>query len=444
MTVVTTQMKPERPAGIGPVSGAAREYDVAVIGGGAVGLATAWALLSRYQLSLVVLEAEERIAAHQTGNNSGVIHSGLYYKPGSLKAKLCTEGREAMVRFCQEQGIKHDRCGKVVVALDESELPALDELQRRGEANGLKGLRRLTIEEVREREPHVAGIAGMFVAETGIVDFKQVTRRYAELVQELGGEVLTSASVTGVSRRAAGLTLHTPAGDIACRGLINCGGLHSDRIARMCGLRPDVQIVPFRGEYYKLTESARHLCRNLIYPVPNPAFPFLGVHFTRMAGGGVEAGPNAVLALARHGYTWRNVSPRDLAGTLTFPGFWRMAAKFWRVGCGEMHRSLSKQAFLKALQRLMPELRAEHLEPGGAGVRAQAMEKSGKLVDDFRILQAENMVHVLNAPSPACTASISIGRHIAVIAGESLQLTARAARLDGTSMQTPAAAGAAH
>jgi L-2-hydroxyglutarate oxidase len=441
---MTTQREAEHAMAAGPVSGTARQYDVAVIGGGAVGLASALALVSAYRLSLVVVEAEDKIAAHQTGNNSGVIHSGLYYKPGSLKAKLCTEGREAMYRFCQEQGIRHEKCGKVVVALNASELPALDELQRRGEANGLTGLRRLTIEEVREREPHVAGIAGMVVAETGIVDYKQVTRRYAELVRQLGGDVVTGAQVRGVSRRGDGLTLHTRAGDIACRGLVNCGGLHSDRIARMCGLEPEVQIVPFRGEYYKLTEAARHLCKNLIYPVPNPAFPFLGVHFTRMVEGGVEAGPNAVLALARHGYTWGDISPRDLAGTLTFPGFWRMAAKFWRVGCGEMHRSLSKQAFLKALQRLMPELRSEHLEPGGAGVRAQAMEKSGKLVDDFRIMSAERMVHVLNAPSPACTASISIGRHIAEKAGESLGLAGRRESVHGVSMHVAAPAGAAH
>jgi L-2-hydroxyglutarate oxidase len=388
-------------------------FDVAVIGGGAIGLATAMALVSDHRLSILVVEAEGKLAAHQTGNNSGVIHSGLYYKPGSLKAKLCADGRETMYRFCQEHGIPHDRCGKVVVALHENELPALDELQRRGVANGLADLRRLSIEEVREHEPHVAGVAGLYVRETGIIDYKQVTQTYARIVQEHGGQVRTSAKVFNVTQKPDAIILHTTQGDFECRGLINCGGLQSDRVARMCGLNPDIQIVPFRGEYYKLAPHAWHLCHHLIYPVPDPAFPFLGVHFTRMIGGGIEAGPNAVLALARHGYSWGNISPRDLWETFTFPGFWHMAKKYWKTGFGEMHRSFSKKAFLKALQRLMPELKLDDLQSGGAGVRAQAMHRDGKMVDDFHILKAERMVHVLNAPSPAATASISIGRHIA-------------------------------
>ncbi len=392
---------------------AAERFDVSVIGGGIVGLATAKALVSAGRRSVVVLEAEDRLAAHQTGNNSGVIHSGLYYKPGSLKAQLCTQGREAMYRFCQEHGIKHERCGKVVVALGEAELPALDELIRRGSANGLAGLRRMSIEEIREREPHVAGIAGLYVAETGIVDFAQVAEAYAHVVRQEGGAVRTGWRVKAVRTMPDEMVLQTSRGEVRCGMLVNCAGLQSDRIARMCGLHPEVQIVPFRGEYYSLAPAAHGLCRNLIYPVPDPAFPFLGVHFTRMIGGGVEAGPNAVLALAREAYSWRKISPGDLAEVLGFAGFWKMARRYWRVGAGEIRRSLSKRAFHKALQRLMPELKIEDLQPGGAGVRAQALERSGKLVDDFRIQLAPRMVHVLNSPSPACTASIAIGQHIA-------------------------------
>jgi L-2-hydroxyglutarate oxidase len=399
-----------------------RRFDAAVIGGGIVGLATAMALARERHLSVIVLEAEGRLAAHQTGNNSGVIHSGLYYKPGSLKARLCTTGRDEMYRFCAEHGVTHERCGKVVVAIDDSELPALDTLQQRGAANGLNDLRRLTIEEVREHEPHVAGVAGLFVEETGIVSYKQVTAAYADVVRQHDGQVHTSARVFRVTLKPDAITLHTTQGDVEARNLVNCGGLQSDRVARMCGVHPTVRIVPFRGEYYQLRESAWRLCRNLIYPVPNPAFPFLGVHFTRMAEGGIEAGPNAVLALARHGYCWRNCSPRDLCSTFFFPGFWKMAARYWRTGFGEMQRSLSKKAFHKALSRLMPDLKIDDLIPGGAGVRAQAMEPTGALVDDFRIQQSDRMVHVLNAPSPAATASISIGRHIAqVVAGSAGQ-----------------------
>ena len=407
---------------IAPVAGGSESFDVAVIGGGIVGLATAMALASDYAASVIVLEAEGALASHQTGNNSGVIHSGLYYKPGSLKARLCTEGRKALVRFCDERNIPYELCGKVVVATHESELPALDELQRRGAANELADLRRLSIEEVREYEPHVAGVAGLMVKETGIVNYRRVAEEYAKVVQELGGSVRTSSRVYAVTQKPDALVLHTTQGDIEARSLVNCGGLHCDRVARMCGLNPGVQIVPFRGEYYKLSDDAWHLCRNLIYPVPNPAFPFLGVHFTRMIEGGIEAGPNAVLALSRHGYKWRNLNLKDLAETLTYSGFWKMAGKYWKSGFGEMHRSLSKKAFLKALQQLMPEVQLPHLSPGGAGVRAQAMHPSGAMVDDFYIQNAPRMVHVLNAPSPAATASLSIGRHIAKAAGAALAL----------------------
>jgi L-2-hydroxyglutarate oxidase len=352
------------------------------------------------------------------GHNSGVIHSGLYYKPGSLKARNCVEGREAMYRFCQEHGIAHERCGKVVVATAQRELPALDELERRGRANGLRGLRRLTADEIREHEPHVAGIAGLLVPETGIVDYSQVAGKYADIVRAAGGEVRTGARVRRVARRDDGFVLETTAGEVACRHLINCAGLQSDRVARLCGVRPDVQIVPFRGEYYELAPERRGLIRNLVYPVPDPRFPFLGVHFTRMVHGGVEAGPNAVLAFRREGYHRWSFSPRDVLEMASFRGFWRMAWRYGRTGMGELYRSFSKRAFLRALQRLLPELRLEDLRPAGAGVRAQAVDATGALVDDFRIVKAERMIHVLNAPSPAATASISIGRAVAAMAAE--------------------------
>lgn len=393
-----------------------KTFDVAVIGGGIVGCATAMALVQRHALSLVVLEAEPKLAAHQTGNNSGVIHSGLYYKPGSLKATNCVQGREAMYRFCAEHGIAHDRCGKVVVATSPEEVPRLDELERRGRANGLADIRRLRPEEIREHEPHCAGIDGLWVPYTGIVDYVGVTEAYARIVQERGGEVRTGARVRRFSRDGAVFVLETDAGTVRCRALVNCAGLQSDRVARLCGVRPGLQIVPFRGEYYEIVPAKQDLVRNLIYPVPDPEFPFLGVHFTRMVKGGVEAGPNAVLAFKREGYTRTSFSLRDAATFATYGGFWRMASKYWRMSLGEFHRSFSKAAFVKALQKLLPELGPDDVHPAGAGVRAQALEPTGKLVDDFRIVEAERMVHVLNAPSPAATASISIGASIADMA----------------------------
>jgi L-2-hydroxyglutarate oxidase len=400
-------------------------HDVVIIGGGIVGTATATALTAQTRASLLILEAEERLAAHQTGNNSGVIHSGLYYRPGSLKARNCVEGREALYRFCQDYGIAHDRCGKVVVATHPDELPALDELERRGHANGLRGVRRLTAEQLKEHEPHVSGIAGLHVPETGIVDYKQVTRTYAELVQRQGGAFRTGAKVLNVRLYSDEIVLETGSGAVHCRHLINCAGLQCDRIARLCGVEPRLQIIPFRGEYYELVPGRQHLVRNLIYPVPDPRFPFLGVHFTRMVHGGVEAGPNAVLAWKREGYRHRDVSVPDLLQMATFRGFWRMVGKYWRTGVGELYRSLSKGAFLRALRRLIPELRAEDIHRGGAGVRAQAVDSDGKLVDDFRLLQAERMIHVLNAPSPAATASISIGRTVAGMAASAFGLPVR-------------------
>jgi L-2-hydroxyglutarate oxidase len=404
---------------------------VAVIGGGIVGTATAMALLREHgpRISLVVLEAEPRLAAHQTGHNSGVIHSGLYYKPGSLKARLCIEGRRALYQFCEERGVRYERCGKVVVATHAGELPALEELERRGQANGLLGVRRLTQEELREHEPHVSGVLALLVPETGIVDYAEVNEAYAASIREAGGEVWTEAALIGVRREgsgAGGLVLETTRGAVGCRSVVNCAGLHSDRVAELCGVPPGVRIVPFRGEYYELAPARSHLVRNLIYPVPDPRFPFLGVHFTRMIGGGVEAGPNAVLALARHGYRRTSFCLRDACSTGSYIGFWRMARRYWKTGCGEVYRSLSKRAFVGALRRLIPELNLSDLRPGGSGVRAQALDPDGSLVDDFRIVRSEGMVHVLNAPSPAATASISIGRYIAKLTAETLQLTGRA------------------
>ena len=388
--------------------------DVVVIGGGIVGLATARALTARAPgLAVVVVEAEGRLAAHQTGHNSGVIHSGLYYKPGSLKARYCAEGREAMYRFCAEHGIAHERCGKIVVATKSEQLPQLREVIRRGTANGLSGLRELGIGKLREVEPHVAGVAGCRVRETGIVNYTQVTEKLGELVRRTGGQVLLGARATGFRRDGPEVVLETATGEVRARFLVNCGGLQSDRVARLCGVEPGVTITPFRGEYYELVPAATHLVKHLIYPVPDPRFPFLGVHFTRMIGGGVEAGPNAVLALKREGYRHRDVSLRDVAEMVRNRGFWTMAGRYWRTGAGEFHRSLSKAAFLRALRELVPDLRWEHIHRAGAGVRAQALAPDGSLVDDFRIVTAGRMVHVLNAPSPAATAALRIGEAIA-------------------------------
>ena len=397
--------------------------DIALIGAGIVGLATALDLTRRFRVSLIVLEAEADIAQHQTGHNSGVIHSGLYYKPGSARARNCVEGREAMYRFCAEHGIPHDRCGKLVVATEERELPALEALYARGLENGLDGIRQLTGPELKEHEPHVAGIAGLYVPQTGIVDYKIVARKYAELIQQAGGVIRTNARLLAVHRHADGLTLQTTQGDVKCQHLINCGGLQSDRVARLCGLEPGVQVVPFRGEYYALVPEKRFLVKNLIYPVPDPRLPFLGVHFTRTVHGEIEAGPNAVLAFRREGYSRWSFSPRDMWEWLRFPGFWRMASTYWKTGISEMARSLSKRRFHHSLQRLIPELQLADIHPFGTGVRAQALERNGALVDDFRFVEAERMIHVLNAPSPAATASLSIGRTIAEMAARQWSLS---------------------
>ncbi len=389
--------------------------DVAVVGGGLVGLASALALAGRGR-TVTVLEAEERVAVHQSGHNSGVIHSGLYYKPGSLKARLCVAGRQALGRFCAEEGIAVQPCGKLVVALQPEELPRLDELERRGRANGLQGVRRLRAEEIRDVEPHAAGIAALHVPETAITDYPAVAQGFARRIEALGGRVVTGARVTGVRRDGPGLVVETARGAFAASLLVNCAGLQSDRVARLCGVEPGVRICPFRGEYYELVPERCGLVRGLIYPVPDPRFPFLGVHLTRRVGGGVEAGPNAVLALKREGYRWRDVSLRDAAGTLAWPGFRRLVARYWRTGVYEVRRSLLKGTFVRDLQRLVPEIRPADLHRAGSGVRAQALDEKGGLVDDFRIVRSERAIHVLNAPSPAATASLPIGEEIAAMA----------------------------
>ncbi len=393
--------------------GVAAQIDVLVVGGGILGLATSHCLLSRRPgTSIVVLEKEPAIARHQTGRNSGVLHSGIYYKPGSLKAANCRVGKSAMERFCAEEGIPYEICGKVIVALDEAEQPRLDALLARGMANGVR-CERISRERLRELEPHAAGIEALHVPETGIVDYRRVCERLAERIAEGGGNVVTGARAAAFSMVGNRTMVSTPAAEYDARIVVNCAGLQSDRVTRLAGRRPAARIVPFRGEYFELVPEKRHLCRNLIYPVPDPAFPFLGVHFTRRIGGGVECGPNAVLAFAREGYTKGSVNLRDLWETLTYGGFLRLARKHWRTGAGEMWRSLSKRAFTRALRRLLPEVEERDLLPAPAGVRAQAVAPDGSMVDDFLIVEDDRAVHVNNAPSPAATASLEIGRLVA-------------------------------
>ena len=398
-------------------------YNVVIVGGGVVGLGVALEITRRFpHLRLLLLEKEDRVARHQSGHNSGVIHSGVYYKPGSMKARLCVSGAAAMVEFCREHRIPHEVCGKVIVATHADELPRLEELRRRGEANGLTGLRMISDDELREIEPHATGLRALVVPSTGITDYAKVCEKYAELISERGGDILMSAAVTGIRRRPNEIVVETPRGAFSTSSLINCAGLFSDRIARMAGDKPEVVIVPFRGEYYDLVPERASLVRALIYPVPDPRFPFLGVHFTRRISGRVDAGPNAVLALAREGYRHIDINVRDLASSLTFPGFWRMARQHWRNGLDEWHRSLSKAAFVHALQRLLPEVRENDLVPGGSGVRAQALKPDGALVDDFQFVPSGKILHVLNVPSPAATASLMIGKAIVDTAASDLGL----------------------
>jgi L-2-hydroxyglutarate oxidase LhgO len=399
--------------------------DLAIVGGGIVGLGTALALTEAHpRLQVTVLDKEPRLAGHQTGHNSGVIHSGIYYKPGSLKARLCVDGARRMKHFCDTHSIKWEGCGKVIVATDDKELPRLQTIYERGQANGLAGLKVLSAEEVREHEPNCRALRAIHVPETGIVDYVEVVAKMAELLAQRGTRILTSAGVTAIRRQGGGLVLETTRGAVEARHLVNCAGLHSDRVAALMGLTPEVRIIPFRGEYYMLRADRRSIVRGLIYPVPDPEFPFLGVHFTRTIHGDVEAGPNAVLAFAREGYTPGTVRPGELLETLGYAGFWHMARRYWRVGAFEMYRSASKAAFVRSLQKLVPDIAAGDLERGGAGVRAQAVAADGSLVDDFKISVTAGAVHVVNAPSPGATASLAIGRHVAGLAAETFGLAA--------------------
>ena len=399
-------------------------YDVIIIGAGVVGLGAGLEFARRFPgRRLLVLEKEARVATHQSGHNSGVIHSGVYYKPGSLKARLCVAGSAAMVNFCREHSIPHNICGKVIVATEQEETRRLEELRNRGEANGLTGLRLIGPEQLHEIEPHARGVGALVVPSTGITDYALVCEKFAELISATGGTILTRAAATSIHRSSSEIVIETSRGAFCANFLINCAGLHSDRISRMAGDDPGIMIVPFRGEYYDLLPERASLVRALIYPVPDPRFPFLGVHFTRRISGKVDAGPNAVLALAREGYRHTDMKLRDVAACLGFPGFWRMASLHWRNALGEWHRSLSKPAFVHALQRLVPKVQDNDLVPGGSGVRAQALKPDGTLVDDFQFVPSARVLHVLNVPSPAATASLSIGKSIVDTATATLGLS---------------------
>lgn len=389
-----------------------RPYQYAIIGGGIIGLSVAWTLLQRpAPLRVLLVEKEADWAQHQTGRNSGVIHSGIYYKPGSLKARLCREGNRRMLQFCRDHGIRYEVCGKVIVATDSAELPRLETLFQRGQANGLD-VRKLSAGEIQALEPHVRCVAGLHIPSTGIVDYREVCQKLAELVQSHGGDLRLRTKLRSVRMAAEFAVLETDAGEFKTDCLVNCAGLQSDRIAKLAGSTPEAQIVPFRGEYFELKPDRRNLVRNLIYPVPDPEFPFLGVHFTRMIDGSVHAGPNAVLSLKREGYHRTAFNLRDCAATLLFPGFWRLAGRHGKAGIHEVYRSFSKAAFVRSLQRLIPEVEMEDLMPSSAGVRAQALRRDGTLVDDFLIVKSAHAVHVCNAPSPAATAALEIGREI--------------------------------
>jgi len=389
-------------------------YDLVVVGGGIVGLATAFQLLeTRPKMRVLLIEKEPRLAVHQTGNNSGVLHAGLYYKPGTEKARLSVSGLQQMIAFCREHDVAHEQCGKIVVATDERELPRLENLWQRGIANGLRGLRKLTPEQIKEIEPHAAGLAAIHVPQEGIVDYPAVCEKLGELIRKKGGEIRLNTRLHKLVSNSGRWIAETSADEFHSRFVVTCGGLHSDRLVRASGQKPSAKIIPFRGEYYQIKKERQHLVRNLIYPMPDPKFPFLGVHFTRLIHGGVEAGPNAVLAFAREGYRWSTINVRDLAESLCFPGLWKFLAAYPSM-CGyEIRRSLSKREFCRSLQKLVPEIREDDLETGGSGVRAQAMMPDGKLVEDFHFEEQPGILHVVNAPSPAATASLAIGEKIA-------------------------------
>lgn len=392
------------------------KFDIAIIGAGIVGLATALKIKEKSPGSkLVIIDKEKDVAAHQTGHNSGVIHSGLYYKPGSLKATNCINGYHLLVDFCEQFEVPYELCGKVVVATTKEEIPLLNGLFTRGVANGLEGLKMLDKNEIKEHEPHVNGLEGFFVPQTGIVDYAVVAAKMKVLLENLDTNFALGHPVTDIKTNFGAVLITTQNGSYEASKLINCAGLYSDKIATMSGDNPDIKIIPFRGEYYKLKKEKEHLVKNLVYPVPDPNFPFLGVHFTRMKKGGVEAGPNAVLAYKREGYKKSDISFSEFLETLGWPGFQKVAKKYWRTGMGEFYRSYSKSAFTKALQRLVPEIEVNDLVTGGAGVRAQACDRNGGLIDDFMIHQTDKVINVLNAPSPAATSSLSIGETVAAL-----------------------------
>lgn len=386
------------------------KYDLIVIGGGIVGLATAYKSLQKNpKLKIALVEKEARLCTHQTGNNSGVIHSGLYYKPGSLKATNCINGYNMLLEFCDQEEISYDLCGKVVVATDDFQKPLLQNLYNRGLENGLDKITKINVEELKEIEPHVNGIAALKVPYTGIVDYVAVAEKYADKIREAGGKIFLGEKVTDIIESASGSVIETSKQTLEAKLVVNCGGLYSDRLARKTSDDVDLKIIPFRGEYFKLIPEKEYLVKHLIYPVPDPNFPFLGVHFTRMMNGGIEAGPNAVLAFRREGYKKSQIHLGELTESLMWPGFQKVAKKYWRTGFGELYRSFSKAAFTKALQKLIPEIQASDLVDGGAGVRAQACDRNGGLLDDFSIIEAKHAINVCNAPSPAATSSLSIG-----------------------------------
>ncbi len=397
-----------------------KDYDLVIVGGGIVGLSTAMQLKRDKfpNWRVAVLEKESSLASHQTGHNSGVIHSGIYYRPDSQKARFCVTGLKALLRFCEENEIEYQQCGKVIVAIDEEELGRLQTLYQRGTANGVQGLEMIGPERLKEIEPHAAGIQALWAPNTGIIDYKRVTLAYAARFEQSGGEIITNAPVRKITRYSDAVVLHTPGGALKTKHVINCAGLYADRVAEMMGERLDIRIIPFRGEYFTLRQERHHLVNGLIYPVPDPRFPFLGVHYTRTIHGQVEAGPNAVLALGREGYRKSDWNLRESWGTLSFPGFWKMSAKYWRVGLSELRRSYSKRRFVRDLQRLLPEIQDADLAQGGSGVRAQAVARNGALLDDFSILRGREAIHVLNAPSPGATSSLAIGAYIVGLAAE--------------------------